>query len=72
MIKKNTKIVIFDMDGDQTEEETSGGLPLSIGEKLTIKTDQTRNYEVTDKTTEIIKDNSTDQTVNIIYTLKEI
>ena len=70
MIKKNT-IVIFQDGTDEKSENLIGGMPLSVGETVSLhKENETIIYEVIDKKIDcFLKDE--DQEVNIIYTLKK-
>jgi len=72
MIKKNTKIIFQDTKG-KTSKEWDGGIPLSIGDKMTLenKNHNSEEYKVVDKIIDCV-DNDIDQIVNITYVLKKM
>jgi len=72
MIKKNTKIIIEDEQGNASE--WMGGLPLSVGEVIHLHPDKTGlaiDYKVTDKTVDCYLEGD-DQVVDIVYKIKKI
>ena len=69
MIKKNTK-AIFKEEGNERVEELIGGIPLSIGEIMTIKEgDDSKRWKVVDKTVDYINKGE-DQIVEVVYTFE--
>jgi len=71
MIKKNTKAVYID-GGYQGEYDWQGGIPLSVGETMTVTIDnQDLVYELTDKKV-CLDAESDDQIVEVISTFKLI
>jgi len=73
MIKKNTKIVFENNDGEK-EKELIGGIPLSVGEIMHIKKNESgknEDYEVVNKQINCLMQEE-DQIVDIVYTLKKV
>jgi hypothetical protein len=73
MIRKSTRMVFQDGNGQKTEE-MAGGVPLSKGEMVRVhkgggKTGKAIVYEVADKAVDCFL-KGRDQTVNITYVLK--
>jgi len=70
MIKKITK-VIFEGEGIDGVEELTGGMPLSVGEIVTIhKNGNDYIFEVVKKGFDIYLDEA-DPMVNLVYTLRK-
>jgi hypothetical protein len=67
MIKKNTKAIFRSKDGE-VEEELVGGIPLCVGEIMTIiNPEQGKiDWKVVDKKVEYI-DKGEDQFVEVVY-----
>ncbi|MCR4327313.1 MAG: hypothetical protein NUV46_01910 [Nanoarchaeota archaeon] len=71
MIKKNTKAIFID-SGKEREEDLIGGIPLCVGENMTIIGSNSKkiNWKVVDKKVEYINGGE-NQTVNITYTFEK-
>jgi hypothetical protein len=70
MIKKVTK-VIFEGEGIEGVEELTGGMPLSVGEIVTIhKNGSDNRFEVVKKGFDIYLDEA-DPIVDLVYTLRK-
>jgi hypothetical protein len=69
MIKKTTK-AIFKENGEERVEDLVGGIPLSIGETMTIKNgNDSKEWKVVDKKIVYANDGE-DQLVEVTYTFE--
>ncbi len=72
MIKKNTKVIFKDEQGQKTED-LIGGMPLTKGEIIHFHKKDSKeiiNYRVIDKTIDCFEEGE-DQIVNITYILEK-
>ena len=69
MIKKNTK-AIFKEEGNERIEDLIGGIPLSVGEVMSIKDENiSKKWKVVDKKVDCINQGE-DQLVEVVYTFE--